>query len=686
MITQCDIQWDGCGTIYQSSLETCPKCGASTTLLSGLPKVSPLIYIYDIETYPNIFTCAIYHLSTGSKWMFEISHRKDQTMELCLFLNNLIKCKGQMVGFNNVHFDYPVIHYIYYNDNLTVNDIYQHAMSIISSNNSYQNMIWDKDRIVDQIDLFKLWHFDNQARSTSLKALEFQMRLNDIQDLPFPVGKILTNEEQDQLIDYNWYDIEATALFYTKSLEQIKFREIMSGTYGKIFLNSSDAKIGSEVFKMKLNQAGIRTHQNKNVLNTIRTSVNLSECIPDYIKFNRPEFNDILNRFKATTLYGDNVKALFKNFSCIVDELEYVFGSGGMHGCRVGKFEATDDIVIQDIDVGGMYPSIIIENGYYPEHLGKEFSPIFKELVEERKRVGKKTVMGAGLKIAANGTYGNLGNKYSYLYDLKCMLSVTLTGQLVLLMIIEKLLSLPGLKMLQANTDGVTYLVNKIYLPIIKDIIKDWENTTGLEMEDAFYSRMWLADVNNYIAEFDNNSLKLKGRYAYDLEPHKDASALIIPMAAKAHMVNGSNIEEFIQSHKDPYDFCLRAKVPKSNKLVMRWKKVNIEIPMQKITRYFISKKGGSLIKIAPARGVLGQYKRANSLTDNYFNSVMSEIGLGVWDERIHTKNKSVYQDNVETGINSNELVTECNNMKKFNWNNLDYNYYIQKAKELIIN
>jgi len=179
--------------------------------------------------------------------------------------------------------------------------------------------------------------------------------------------------------------------------------------------------------------------------------------------------------------------------------------------------------------------------------------------------------------------------------------------------------------------------------------------------------------------------LKLKGRYAIDLEPHKDASSLIIPKAAKAHMIEGKNIEEFILNHKDPFDFCCRAKVPSSNKLVMRWKLVNVEIPMQKITRYFISKKGGSLIKIAPSKEMPGEYKRANKLSDDYFANIIDEIGYGIWDERIHTKNKSVYEDTVETGINSNELVTECNNMERFNWDNLDYQYYINKTKDIII-
>lgn len=182
--------------------------------------------------------------------------------------------------------------------------------------------------------------------------------------------------------------------------------------------------------------------------------------------------------------------------------------------------------------------------------------------------------------------------------------------------------------------------------------------------------------------------LKLKGRYNYNLEPHKDASALIIPQAAVAQMVEGIPIEQTVQQCSDPFDFCIRGKVPYSNKLVLRYKELGVDIRQQKITRYFISKTGASLVKIAPLneKHTPGQYKRANKLTDEYFNEVMNEIGQDVHDPRIHTKNKSKYEDKTETGINACELVTVCNDMKDFNWNNLDREYYIKKAKELIIN
>jgi hypothetical protein len=688
---QCDELDQGCGTKYPGDLQQCPKCGASTDLIA-IPAALPVdVYGYDIETYPNIFTFYIIHPATYTEWCFEISDRKNQIDQLLELLHQLKNCNAKMVGFNNNGFDYPVIHHIMLSlVPVTVESIYDKAMSIINSEyRDYSHIIWDNDQIIQQIDLMKIHHFDNKNKGTSLKALEFFMRMENIRDLPFEPGTVLNDQQKDELIKYNRHDVIATVMFWVRSLELIEFRGMLSNKYGGNFTNYNDAKIGSEIFQLKLEQAGIecydRVGYKRHAKQTIRSEVKLAECIPDYIQFEHPEFKRILEVFKNTTMHGDNVKALFKDFNCTIDGITYEFGAGGQHASRQGLFQADDEYMILDLDVASMYPSVIIENNFYPEHLGPGFCPIFKELVTERKQVGKNTPLGKGLKLSANGTYGKLGDKYSFVYDLKTLLSVTLTGQLVLSMLVEQMIKIPNTIVLQTNTDGFTIRTPRIYLDHIKNLVNWWENITRLEMEYNYYSRMWLKNVNSYIAEYEESGkLKLKKDYAYDLAYHQDASALIVPKAIEAHLVHGKDIREFITSHRDPYDFCIRAKVPKTNKLVMRWGDYGDQ-PLQHIIRYYIGKIGGELVKIAPARDTPGEYKRANKLTDDYFNSVMAEIGPGVWDERIHTKNKSVYGDNVETGISVGWKCIDCSDMSQFNWNNLNYDYYVAEAEKLII-
>ena len=177
--------------------------------------------------------------------------------------------------------------------------------------------------------------------------------------------------------------------------------------------------------------------------------------------------------------------------------------------------------------------------------------------------------------------------------------------------------------------------------------------------------------------------LKLKGRYAFDVFPHQDPSALIVPIIAKKVMVDGENLETALSSHKNAFDFMLRAKIPRANSLFMRYD--YCDFPLGHIIRFYVSDNGGYLINIKPQKHEIGQYKRANKLSDDYFDTIMNEIGKDVWDERVHTKNQKVYPDHEETGICAGWTTTDCSDAGDFNWNDLNYDYYKQQIEKIII-
>ena len=184
-------------------------------------------HIYDIETFPNIFTYAAKCMLTGERFLYEISWRHNDLEAFLGYVNACRHMGVSLVGFNNLGFDYPVIHQIIENPHLTtVESIYNKAMRIIHTpwDNRFANVIWDQDQHLPQIDLFKIHHFDNLARATSLKVLEFNMKMDTVEDLPFPPGTFLTDKEMDELITYNDHDVDATVLFYEKTIPQIEFR------------------------------------------------------------------------------------------------------------------------------------------------------------------------------------------------------------------------------------------------------------------------------------------------------------------------------------------------------------------------------------------------------------------------------------------------------------------------------
>ena len=175
--------------------------------------------------------------------------------------------------------------------------------------------------------------------------------------------------------------------------------------------------------------------------------------------------------------------------------------------------------------------------------------------------------------------------------------------------------------------------------------------------------------------------IKRKGVYEYELAWHQNHSQLIVPKAAEAALVHNVDIMSFITSHTDIFDFMLRTKVKRSDKLML-----NGTQQLQNITRYYVSKSGGSLAKVSPpVKGhKVGDWKRANGLTDELYDRVVRELGPSPpWDERINTKNKSKYEQR-ETSIHVGWLVTPCNDIKDANWSDINFDYYIAETNKLV--
>lgn len=269
------------------------------------------MFIYDIETYPNIFTFTL--IREDGKWLksFEVSARKNQIIEFFKCIDYLIDDNHSLVGFNNIGFDYPVVHKIIEARNDFINQprgllickkIYKWAQEQIESmRGEFANTVKTEDRYIPQIDLFKIHHFDNKAKSTSLKMLEFNMKSHNIEDLPFPVGHILTEAEMDVLIVYNQHDVKETLKFFNHSLEQIRFRQQLTEKYNRDFMNHNDGKIGKDYFQMRLQEAGVQLYKmvggKKTLQQTPRSIINVKDCLFNYYDFKRPEFIAVLEWF-----------------------------------------------------------------------------------------------------------------------------------------------------------------------------------------------------------------------------------------------------------------------------------------------------------------------------------------------------------------------------------------------------
>ena len=618
---------------------------------------------YDIEVYPNCFTCAVESIRTGQSRVFEISSRKNELGPFKAFIERLRTRGARMVGFNNYGYDYPVVHHLLTDldgitDAETINrSLFQKSKSIIEAPHfkRFAHVIWDSQHVVQQIDLFKIHHFDNQAKSTSLKMLEFNMRMQDIRDLPFSPETELTDEQIEELVVYNRHDVRATVEFYKHTLPMIRFRESLSAKYDRNFLNHNDTKIGKDYFVQNLERhlgkqaCFTREGGKRKPRQTKRDRIALTDVIFDYVKFEtapfqaverwlreqvitetkgvfsdltldqmRPflKFSPVADLPKVQKWLDDEAEAemfggeepkqprvnkALRRLSVYNDGVEWVFGTGGIHASiHNARVESTQTRMILDIDVTSMYPSIAIANRVFPNHLSDKFVDIYADMKAQRVKYAKGTPENAMLKLALNGVYGDSNNKFSPFYDPQYTMSITVNGQLSLCMLYEGLRHIEGLELIQANTDGLTFSVDRDRYDEVKAVMVDWESVTGMDLEEAEYEFMHIRDCNNYVAKYaGNNSVKRKGAYEYDIGWHQNHSALVTQKAACANIIDGTDIRDFIECHDNDWDFLLRTKVPRSSYLEGDWG-LGLTENYQNISRYYIANDGPELFKVMP--------------------------------------------------------------------------------------
>ena len=693
-------------------------------------------FVYDIESYPNLFLLSAKNPFTKERKKFQISPLADERIELAQWMLNDVE---NMAGFNNEFYDYPVLHYLLTQlMNLRGRDVtaklFQYGDKIIKRKGGFAKKIIPLRK---QIDLFKINHFDNKAKTTSLKLLEFNLRLNNIRELPYAVGTHLTREQIFDVIQYCDNDVDATELLFFKTLPGIELREVLSPKYNIDFTNFNDVKIGEHIFISKIiNKAGRHLVYNdietstgaikKVPRNTIREKIVIAETILPFIRFRDEPFNRILDWFKSKTIKELNgvfskipfsqmeslvpyyavkkKKGVQKNLNIVYKGFQYDFGVGGIHGSiSAGIYEPAEDEFIIDIDVEGYYPSMSDQFKFEPEHLKGVYSDTHREIKSERKLYPKKTPENTSMKLAGNGSYGKGGSEFSPLCDKQYVVQTCVNGQLLLCMLAETLtIELDFYQMLQINTDGMTLKIKKKDLELFRNICNRWQTLTGLILEEAFYTKMVISNVNNYLAVYDNGSIKRKGLYEYKLDDtlYKDFSMLVVPKALEAYFVAGQDVQNFIYNHSDLYDFFKRTKVNKTDKLFERnydsSGNLIFEQEVQRVTRYLISGEvtfdketklfnkigiGNSLIKEMPpvAPDSLQGKKKISSLEKQLSDNKINE-------EQFHQLLEEAFTKERTTNFEAGYLCTSMNELQHdaIIKSLIYYPYYINEVNKII--
>lgn len=259
-----------------------------------------MITVYDLETFRNFFSGIFLDVHTEELKIFVIHDSRNDLQQLIEFLRYN---KGQ-IGFNNLAFDYPILHWIIeqrkrllgLDSDLCARQIYKKSQEVIDFENNFSQI---RKPYIKQLDLYKIWHFDNKAKSTSLKDVAMALKWHKIQDLPYEHTHHVLDKEIESIISYNINDVLITYEFYKKSLDKIRVNIALEQEYKLPLLNYSDPKIGEQLFlKFISDQKGMSLWQLKQQ-RTFRDYIDLNECIVDYAHFKSEEFNKLLNTLKS---------------------------------------------------------------------------------------------------------------------------------------------------------------------------------------------------------------------------------------------------------------------------------------------------------------------------------------------------------------------------------------------------
>lgn len=413
----------------------------------------------------------------------------------------------------------------------------------------------------------------------SLKEIESNLGMSiEESNVSFDIDRKLTDKEIEETIFYCKHDVEATERLFRERYDYIKSKLLIINKFKLPIkcISMSNAQLTAEVM-------GARKLSHD-----------------DYREYDRPECVDVKDReildfFKPPL---DNTTSMNK----IVCGVEHKIAYGGLHGARE-KCHFKDKIY--NFDVSSYYPSMIISFDYVSRNVPQKYKHLYKQIRDDRfvyKKEGNS--LADAYKLIVNTFFGAMGYKFNNLYDLKMNQQVCITGQLLLIDLLEKLE--PYITLIQSNTDGIMFQTDNV--EICRKIIKDWENKTGLIMEEDNIKEVYQKDVNNYIELDSKGDIKTKGAYVknYSIKKGKEKfgnyisnSMTILDEAIVKNLLFKIPLEKTILECNDPMRFQITCKKGPTYKRV-EWEIDGNYVPTNNVNRVFASRNQafGKLVKI----------------------------------------------------------------------------------------
>jgi len=534
----------------------------------------------DIENLVDYFLIGITDKERDIRWEFQL-YPGSGPMDIQALVNLL--SYYTIVTFNGTGYDVPILTLALYGaDNKTLKEagdkIIVERMAYWQFYTHYQV---EPPEYLDHVDVMEV----AAGVRIGLKMYGGRMHAPLMQDLPVPFDVPIPPSMYPPIRHYCGNDRELTWMMRVGLKDRLALRVAIGLRYNIDVRSKSDAQIAEAVIKAQLPFRPTKRY--------ISHGYTFKYEPPTYIRFATPQLQALLQTVRdAEFLVSDKEEAIMLGYEdvtrtgvVIPPELSgrsiqigtgtYRIGIGGLHSqeSNVSHY-ARGGKKIKDIDVKSYYPSMILGMGMYPEQLGEDFLRIYRAVYDTRLRAKSEADriralwegIGAaelkqeaddyqtesdGLKIVLNGTFGKLFSKYSILYAPEFGIATTMTGQLLLLMLIE-MMELTGIRVVSANTDGIVLKMDDNQEELARSNVAWWERVTGLEMEESEYSSIHFRDVNNYVAITTKGKVKRKGIFRESgLIENKHPDKDICAEAIVVHLKTGASIEQTITNCTD---------------------------------------------------------------------------------------------------------------------------------------
>lgn len=526
------------------------------------------IHVFDIEVFAYDWIVVFLDVSTG-RW--SVYHNDNECVREYMSRSDRIFC-----GFNNKHYDNHVVKAMCCGASpeliKQINDFI-----IVEERPGWEHWFLRQNKFwFNSFDLM-----DDTQVGTSLKHIEAH-RGFDIEEseVDFNLDRPLTPEELQLTVRYCKRDVWNTASLMTLRKNYLDCKIHLGQLHGlpaPKALYMTNARLAASF----LGATYVQRYDGREYDYPKNLRVHL---IPKQIL-------DFFMQIRDTSIPDAVLFKLKLNIG--IGGCPCTYAWGGVHGSLTQYYEeATDDRVIQNRDVGSLYPSLLDLYNYISRNCAdpNKFRNTKNARLEAKRRGDKKTANT--LKNPLNVTSGAMDQPTNPLYDPRNARSMRISGQLFLTELVMELLDkCRTLKLLNFNTDGLMYSVDKAELPLVDEICAAWEQRTKFELETDEIMKVYIKDVNNLLFVDTQGHVKTVGGYLNYGIAEKGAWKInndftIVKDAVVDYFVKGTPVEETILSCDDIHKFQIIAKAGGGYKAVYlvpgdfedrkkRWQKEN---------------------------------------------------------------------------------------------------------------